>query len=205
MTMDTQVRTAAPAQQQERPSLVIRRVDAIPVALPLEKPVKMAGVTIAHAHNVLVRIAADGAVGWGEAASAPTMTGDTLGGLVAAVRDHLAPLLIGQDAWARAALTGRLKAALIGNSGAHSAVEMALLDLAGRAAKVRLIDLVARPLRASVAPMWLLGNPTPEEDVAEARAREGEGFGFFKLKIGTKPIATEIAATLALREAVGFG
>ena len=130
MTMDTQVRTAAPAQQQERPSLVIRRVDAIPVALPLEKPVKMAGVTIAHAHNVLVRIAAaDGAVGWGEAASAPTMTGDTLGGLVAAVRDHLAPLLIGQDAWARPALMRQLKAALIGNSGAHSAVEMALLDL----------------------------------------------------------------------------
>src|SRR6266581_8835192 len=118
----------------EHAPLVIRRVDAIPVALPLKAPMTMSGVTIATAENVLVRIEAKGgAVGFGEAASAPTMTGDTLGGLVAAVRDHLAPLLIGQDAWARAALTGRLKAALIGNSGAHSAVEMALLDLAGRA------------------------------------------------------------------------
>jgi muconate cycloisomerase len=80
-------------------------VDAIPLALPLKKPMGMAGVTITHAHNLLVRIeAADGRVGWGEAASAPTMTGDTLGGLVAAVRDHLAPLLVGQDAWKRPAL-----------------------------------------------------------------------------------------------------
>src|SRR5262245_40907929 len=116
----------------ERAPLIVRRVDAIPVALPLQKPMKMAGVTIAHAHNVLVRIeAADGTVGWGEAASAPTMTGDTPGGLTAAV-NHLAPLLIDRDAWMRPALTRMLKSALIGNTGAHSAVEMALLDLAGQ-------------------------------------------------------------------------
>ena len=59
---------------------------------------KMSGITITTAENLLVRIeAADGTVGWGEAPSAPTMTGDTHGGLVAAVRDHLAPLLIGRD------------------------------------------------------------------------------------------------------------
>ena len=110
--------------------LPIRRVDAIPVALPLKSPMKMSGITIATAENVLVRIeAADGRVGWGEAASAPTMTGDTLGGLVAAVRDHLAPLLIGQDAFDRPALVLALRRALMGNTGAHSAVEMALLDL----------------------------------------------------------------------------
>ncbi|HXW26666.1 MAG TPA: hypothetical protein VEK73_18120, partial [Xanthobacteraceae bacterium] len=104
MTIDTHVRTANP-RTVDRPPLLIRRVDAVPVALPLAKPMTMAGVTIVHAENVLVRIEAnDGTVGWGEAASAPTMTGDTLGGLVAAVRDHLGPLLIGADAWARPAL-----------------------------------------------------------------------------------------------------
>ena len=77
--------------------------------------------------------AADGAVGWGEAPSAPTMTGDTLGGLVAAVRDHLAPLLIGKDAAPSTTHRPMLQRALVGNTGAHSAVEMALLDLAGRA------------------------------------------------------------------------
>jgi muconate cycloisomerase len=203
MTIDTELRTAAP-RGGDRPPLVVRRVDTVPVALPLKKPMKMAGVTIAHAHNVLVRIEAnDGTVGWGEAASAPTMTGDTLGGLVAAVRDHLAPLLVGEDAWARPALAVKLRAALIGNTGAHSAVEMALLDLAGRAANVPLIDLVGGAVRPGVAPMWLIGNKTTEEDIAEAHEREAAGFDFFKLKVGVKPLAAEIDGTRALRAALG--
>jgi muconate cycloisomerase len=203
MTIDAETRSA-PLETQDRPPLLIRRVDAIPVALPLKKPMKMAGVTITHAHNLVVRIEAEvGTVGWGEAASAPTMTGDTLGGLVAAVRDHLAPLLTGADAWARPTLVRRMKAALMGNTGAHSAVEMALLDLAGRAAKVPLIELIGGAVRPGVTPMWLLGNPTSEEDIAEAHAREAAGFHFFKLKVGVKPLAAEIEGTLVLRGALG--
>jgi muconate cycloisomerase len=186
------------------PPLVIRRVEAIPVALPLTAPVTMSGITIATADNLLVRIeAADGTVGWGEAASAPTMTGDTLGGLVAAVRDHLAPLLIGQDAWQQPALMRTLKSALVGNGGAHSAIEMTLLDLAGQASGQPLIDLIARRRRASVPPMWLLGNKGTDQTVAEALARAAEGIRFFKVKIGVKPLAEEIATTLAVREALG--
>ncbi len=187
-----------------RPPLMIRRVDAIPVGLPLKKAVAMAGTTVSRALNILVRIeAVDGTVGWGEAASAPTMTGDTLGGLLAAVRDHLGPLLIGEDAWMRPALCRKLARALYGNTGAHSAIELALLDLAGQASGLPLVDLIGGAVRRDVAPMWLLGNPTPEQDIAEAHARRAEGFGFFKLKIGTKPVDTEIASTIALRQALG--
>jgi L-alanine-DL-glutamate epimerase-like enolase superfamily enzyme len=183
--------------------LIVRRVDAIPVALPLKAPMKMAGETVATASNLLVRIeAADGTVGWGEAASAPTMTGDTLGGLVAAVRDHLAPMLTGQDAHNWSMLRPALHRALVGNGGAHSAVEMAVLDLIGRATGRRLIELVGRPRRSAVKPMWLLGNSTAEEDVAEAHAKEAEGFHFFKLKIGVKSLPKEIAIAFAVREAL---
>ena len=183
--------------------LTIRRVDAIPVALPLKTPMKMSAETIVAAQNLLVRIeATDGTVGWGEAASAPTMTGDTQGGLVAAVRDHLAPMLTGQDAHEWPALRPALHRALTGNGGAHSAVETAMLDLIGRATGQRLIDIVAKPRRNAVKPMWLLGNKTAEEDVAEAHRKQKEGFEFFKLKIGVKPLAKEIAIAFAVREAL---
>ncbi len=186
-----------------RPPLVIRRVDAIPVALPLKKPMKMAGVTIATADNVLVRIEADGGlVGWGEAASAPTMTGDTQGSLAAAIR-HLAPLMVGQDAWMRPALVRRLGHALYGNTGARSAIELALADLAGRAAGLPVIDLIGGAVRGAVAPMWLLGNAAPAEDAAEARQRLAQGFRFFKVKVGAKTIDGDIASTLAVRNALG--
>jgi muconate cycloisomerase len=194
-------RTDAAAATQA--PLIVRRVDAVPVALPLKAPMKMAGETIAKAFNILVRIeAADGTTGWGEAASAPTMTGDTLGGLVAAVRDHLAPLLAGQDLRDWMALRGKLHRALIGNGGAHSAVEMAALDLIGHMTGQRLIDLIGARRRQAVKPMWLLGNATAEADVAEAHEKQRRGFDFFKLKIGVKPLRQEIAIAHAVRAAL---
>lgn len=183
--------------------LRVARIDAIPIALALSKPVKMAAEIVTHARNILVRIETEnGLVGWGEAASAPTMTGDTLGGLKAAV-DHLAPLVVGVDIWDRPALIQRLKTALYGNTGAHSAIEMALLDLAGHAVGAPLVDLLGGKLRERVAPMWLVGNDTLEKDIAEARAKEREGFHFFKLKVGTKSLDQDIAASHALRATLG--
>src|ERR1700758_4604708 len=96
--MDAKVSDKSKTKPIRQAPPIIPRGDAIPVALPMKKPMAMAGITIAHAENILVRIeATDGTVGWGEAASAPTMTGDTQGGLVAAVRDHLAPMLTGKN------------------------------------------------------------------------------------------------------------
>jgi muconate cycloisomerase len=188
----------------ERSPLIIVRVDVTAVALPLRQPIKMASETITHARNIVVRIeAADGTVGWGEAASAPTMTGDTQGGLVAAVRDHLAPRLLGRDAWDRPASVAILRAALVGNTGAHSAIEMALFDLAGRKAGLPVVDLIGRAVRRAVVPMWLLGRDTLEEDVAEAVAKVSEGFRFFKLKVATKELDQDIATVRALRAVLG--
>ena len=44
---------SSPAQAQHAP-LIVRRVDAVPVALPLRAPMKMAGITITKAENLLV-------------------------------------------------------------------------------------------------------------------------------------------------------
>jgi muconate cycloisomerase len=111
--------------------------------------------------------------------------------------------MIGEDAWLRPALMRRLGAALLGNTGAHSAIELALLDLAGRAASLPAIDLIGGAVRRAVAPMWLLGNATPEEDATEARERLAEGFRFFKVKVGAKSVDGDIASTLAVRAALG--
>lgn len=184
-------------------SLIVRRIDAIPVGLPLKAPMKMAANTVTKADNLLVRIeGTDGTVGWGEAASAPTMTGDTLGSLVAAIRDHLGPMLVGQDLRNWAALRPKLHRALHANGGAHSALEMAVLDLTGKVSGLRVIELIGTPRRQGVKPMWLLGNPTAEADVAEARVKEREGYNLFKLKIGVKPLTKEIEIAHAVREAL---
>src|SRR4029077_19195840 len=118
------------------------------------------------------------------------------------VRTVWARMLTGRDARDWQALQPALHRALLGNGGAHSAIEMAVLDLIGRASGTRLIDLISRARRNGVKPMWLLGNKTADEDVAEAYAKQKAGFDFFKLKIGVKPLAKEIATASAVGEAL---
>jgi muconate cycloisomerase len=199
------LQTKIVAEQQAAP-LRIRRVDAIPVALPLAKPMVMAAEKIARAENLLVRIEADnGLVGWGEATVAPTMTGDTLPGIVAAVRQHMAPLLTGADALDRAELARRCRASVEHNGGAKAAVEIALLDLVGKHLHVPCVELIGGAQRRAVENMWLLGNSDVATDIAEAKRKVGEGYGYFKLKVGVKTVEEEIEAAQQMRAALGSG
>ena len=96
----------------------IKHIEPIAVSFPMKKPVFMAGVEIRRADNVLVRIEADnGAVGWGEAASAPTMTGETVESMMAAI-GYLTPALEGRPAEDIAGALAIMAARMYANSGA---------------------------------------------------------------------------------------
>ena len=101
----------------------IKTIEAIAVRLPMKKPVQMAGETVANAENVFVRIESDGGVtGWGEAASAPTMTGETVPGMMAAI-EHMKPKLLGRAADNFVGASAAMDAQLYGNSGAKAAID----------------------------------------------------------------------------------
>ena len=73
----------------------IKHIETFAVSLPMVKPLKMAFEEVKSAANVLVRLETDGGVtGWGGAAAAPTMTGETVQSMTPAIR-HLAPKLEG--------------------------------------------------------------------------------------------------------------
>src|ERR1700704_2097576 len=111
----------------------IARIEPTAAALPMKKPVFMAGVEIRQADNVLVRIESDtGVVGWGEAASAPTMTGETVESMMAAIR-YLTPAVEGRPATNITGVIAAMTHRMYGNTGAKAAIEIALHDLVGRA------------------------------------------------------------------------
>lgn len=185
--------------------LAIRRVDAIPMMLPLKKPMLMGGgQKFERSETLIVRIeATNGLVGWGEASAAPTMTGDTLAGMVAAVDNYLGPCLIGRNALDRARLARELAIAIIGNTGPKAACDLALFDLVGKHLGVSVTELLGGTVRDSVLTMYLLGNPTIDQDVAEAKALVRKGYNFYKLKVGVKPVEREIEAAFAVRKVIG--
>jgi len=173
----------------------IKHIEPIAVSLPMTKPVKMAGEEVTRADNVLVRIEADdGSVGWGEAASAPTMTGETVESMVAAVR-LLAPILQERAAddfeGALAAMHGRM----YGNHGAKAAIEIALHDLVGRATNRPAYALIGEKRRSRMAVLGVIGTGTAAADLRDAEAKRGQGYRAYKIKVGIDAPAIDAERT----------
>lgn len=187
-------------------SAPIVRVEPIAVGLPMRHAMRMAGVVVDRADNLLVRITdEEGRVGWGEAASAPTMTGELLAGMAAAVR-HLAPALVGATAEAALADAGRQRdRLLLGNDSAKAAIDIALHDLAGRASGQPVHARFGALRRERVPVLWLVGTGSTEGDVAEAAAKRAQGFVAFKIKVGTGTPLADAERTRRVRAAIGDG
>jgi o-succinylbenzoate synthase len=183
----------------------IRRIEPIAVSLPMTKPMKMAGVLIKAADNVLVRVElAGGQVGWGEAASAHSMTGETVESMMAAIR-HMAPTLLEMDAADIAAVSTRMDQLMYYNQSAKSAVEMALHDALGKALGKPVYELLGGKKRSRVPVLWLLGTGSIEGDIAEALAKKAAGFVAFKVKVGVGDPADDALRTRKVCEALGKG
>ncbi len=183
----------------------IKSIEPIAVALPMKKPVFMAGVEIRQADNMLVRIETDdGAVGWGEAAEAPTMTGETVESMMAAVL-YLTPALLGRDpadiAGASIAMAGRM----YGNSAAKAAIDMALHDLVGRATGRPAYALIGEKKRSRIAVLGVISSGTLDGDLRDAQTKKDQGFRAFKIKVGIDTPQVDGERTRRLCELLGPG
>jgi muconate cycloisomerase len=114
----------------------ITRIEPIPVCVPLK-----AGMTAKTAHGehrvsayVLVRVHTDaGLVGFGEATISGLWSGETQAGSVSAIRDYIAPLLVGTDPRDITAARRAMDFVIKLNPFTKAAVEMTLWDIAGKA------------------------------------------------------------------------
>ncbi len=176
----------------------IKSIEPIAASLPMKKPVTMASETVARADNMFVRVESDdGLVGWGEAASAPTMTGETTAGMMAAVA-HMAPVLTGRSVDDFVQISAAMNTAMYGNTGAKAAIDIALHDLVGRAGNRPLHALFGSRQRSRIAVLAVLGSTDQAADLREARERWANGYRAFKIKVGLAPPEADAARTRAL-------
>jgi L-alanine-DL-glutamate epimerase-like enolase superfamily enzyme len=183
----------------------ITKIKPIAVSLPMIKPLIMAGEEVRRADNVLLRVEADnGLVGWGEAASAPTMTGETTASMAAAVH-YLMPALIGRAAddigGACIAMDGRM----YGNHGAKAAIEIALHDLVGRATNRPAHALIGDKRRSRMAVLSVIGGGDLEGDLRDAAKKKGDGFTAFKIKVGVDTPESDAERTRRICNILGPG
>jgi D-galactarolactone cycloisomerase len=160
-------------------------------------------LTYGERSSLFIKLTSDsGLVGWGETYR--------MAGVEAAIRDVLAPLVVGRDPLDSRRLRQELQAASFYNGFAVGGMDLALHDLWGKALGVPVHVLYGGALRtrlpayASLPGYFLDAERGPEAAwVDEAKALVADGFRAMKFRIGRFSAAREMPVLAAVREAVG--
>jgi o-succinylbenzoate synthase len=184
----------------------IARVRVRALSLPLLRPLRTAYGDVAARTGWLVELEdPDGVRGFGEALPLPAFGGESDGACGDAL-DQAAAALAGRtvDAPGEASevLSGTVDPATGGAPVARCALETALLDLVARRAGCSL----AQQLGAAHPPAALAVNALLSAGSCAALAREAagavaEGYRTLKLKVAARPLAEDLEALAAVREA----
>jgi L-alanine-DL-glutamate epimerase-like enolase superfamily enzyme len=167
---------------------VIDRLEVVPYALPFAEPYVTVRGRLERRELVLVRLHADGIVALGETTSLSLRGGDGLDAIVQELRS-VRPDQFEGDERSRSGLSTEARAAL----------EIALLDLAGKVAGEPAWKMLGaeavRPIECNAT----LTAGAPADVAAQARAWAARGFKTFKLKVG---IEGDVAQVVAARQAL---
>ena len=181
------------------------RITAIEPALvdvPLREPVMGVHGRTSVQRSVLVRVTgADGAEGWGNVDPTPGYSAVSAADIYHAVR-QLAPALLGADAFDVRRAHALMAAATHEAFEARAAIEMALLDLKGRAVGLSVASLLGGTVKDRVTFNAWIGTVAPAQAAREALAWLDRGFTTAKIKING-PGPDGAARVAAVREAVG--
>ena len=172
------------------------------ISTPLRVPFKTALRTVSSVEDVIVELHTDtGVVGCGEAPPTGVITGDTTGAIIGAIRDHIAPAILGRDLDEFEDLTAAVQKALVHNTSAKAAVDMALWDLLGQKYGAPVYRMLGGARSNIVTDITISVNP-PEEMARDARTAIQRGYDCLKVKVGIDP-ELDVARLAAVREAVG--
>lgn len=186
---------------------VIAGIETIILDLPTIRPHVLAMATMHSQTICLVRITcSDGIVGIGEAT---TIAGLAYGPeapetIKLAIDTYFAPLLENRDATRPAAAMALLARHIVGNTFAKCAIETALLDAQGKRLGLPVSELVGGRRVDALPVLWTLASGDTSRDIAEAEQMLGMGrHNAFKLKIGKRPLAQDVAHVGAIKAALG--
>jgi L-Ala-D/L-Glu epimerase / N-acetyl-D-glutamate racemase len=177
----------------------IERFEIVPYALEFEQPYVTARGHLERRELVLVRVHAEGLVGLGETAALVLRGGDPLARIVADL-ERCSQLLERTDLEPRrwADPMARLRPGVA--TPATAAVEIALLDLAGKAAGEPAWRVLGAKEAAPLECNATLTAGTPDDVARQALEWAARSFETFKLKVGIEGDVEQVGAA---REALG--
>ena len=180
----------------------IQSIEIGKVSIPLKKPFKTALRTVHSAEDIIVKVIANsGEVGFGNAPPTAVITGDSQDSIIAAIRDTLAPKLVGMEIDNLEGIMAALDTGMLHNCSAKAALDIAVYDLFGKRYGLPLYKLFGGYCRSMETDLTISLNE-PDEMVRDSLEAVAEGSTALKLKVGNDP-ALDIRRVQAIRDAVG--
>ncbi|MGI6283454.1 dipeptide epimerase [Caproicibacterium lactatifermentans] len=171
-------------------------------SVPLRTPFKTALRTVSKIHDVLVTVTTnDGRRAFGEAPPSAPITGETIGSIRCAVEDFIRPALLGRDLDDFDNTMQVLHTALLHNTSAKAAVDMALYDLRAQKLGVPLYRLLGGSKSELETDLTISVN-RPEQMAADSLTAVQRGFHILKIKVGLEP-QLDLQRLTSVRRAVG--
>lgn len=172
------------------------------ISVPLRVPFKTALRRVDSVEDIIVEVHTDtGEIGYGEAPPTGAITGDTAGAIIGAITDHIRKALVGRDIDDFEDLTTALDGAVVKNSSAKAAVDMALWDLYGQKYQIPVYKLLGGARKKIITDITISVN-SPEEMARDAVNAIKRGYDTLKVKVGVDP-TLDVARLKAIRDAVG--
>ena len=163
----------------------IKNIEVFSLNIPLKKPIKMSGITVQNAENIIVKITSNNNLyGWGEASSAPTMTGEFVEGMNAAGK-FIKNQLIGMKIKKLFDINALKKLPIYENKGTLSAFEMALIDLILKEEKTSFQKFFGLRERNDIPIIQMVAGSDLDEEILNVKQAISNGFNCFKIKIGS--------------------
>lgn len=179
----------------------IVNLDTYLLEVPLKTPFVTALRRVDTVQDLVVRIELEnGCCGYGEAAPTLVISGDSLQSMQAVIHTVFKPLLLGQSIFNFQALVSKLQHAVVGNSSAKAAVDMALYDVRAQLFEVPLCQLLG------ATPVTLMTDITislnePAQMAQDAKKAVAAGYRQLKIKLGGEP-ALNVGRVMAVHQAV---
>ncbi len=187
--------------------LAIRSITSTIVDVPTVREHKLSQTAVRAQNYVLVRVLLEnGATGIGEAATlgGPRWSEESVEAMKANIDTYLAPTLLGSPAGAFIANAMRMDAAAKRNNAAKAAIDTALHDAVGRSLGLPISALLGGAVRTRIPVLWTLASGDPVQEVEEAEAKLAARLHRrFKVKLGAKPPAEDMARMRHLAKALG--
>ncbi|ASN04079.1 mandelate racemase/muconate lactonizing enzyme family protein [Virgibacillus necropolis] len=181
----------------------IEKIETNHLAVPLHTPFKTALRTVTVAETVVVKMSCDnGVVGYGEAPPTHVITGDSLASIDYAVSKIIAPLVIGQSLLHSEQIFEKIHTAIVGNSSAKAAVDMALYDCLAQHANLPLAQFLGG-YHKKIETDYTVSVNSPDQMASDAEDYCKQGFTILKVKVGKDEIIADIKRITAIREKIG--